>query len=276
MEINRTVSYFTKTFKAELSDELYLTGGASRLKNLDKFFLFNLEGIQKIEPLNILKKVKGWAETGVLKQEMMMEQAMPHLSAAFAACLGAGGRINLMPVKERVQQKALLLSMALRIGLPLVLVVSVSFYLVDLANARKFARFSSALDRELAQLQETTSLVKEYQFMKTRLEERERTFEQTKQKQPYLFGLLKELSAVIPLHVTLNSLVLESAPGGKAVRLAGKIFAKYSVIDLEISQFQLTLEESPYFSQVSVVKREKDMYSAIPAENFEILCQLKY
>ncbi|MDD5347973.1 MAG: pilus assembly protein PilM, partial [Candidatus Omnitrophica bacterium] len=276
MELNRTFSYYTKTFRSEISDELYLTGGGSRLKNLEKFFLFNLEGIQKIEPLNILKKVKGWAETGVLKQELMMEQAMPHLAVAFSVCLGTGGRVNLLPVKERVEQKALLLSMALRIGLPLVLIVTFALYMVDLANASKYARFNRKLDGEVSRLQQTTALVKEYLSMKARLDERERTFNRAKGTQPHWFGLFKELSNVIPSHVTLDRITFVSKEDTKELHLFGKIFAKYSMIDLEISQFQLALEESPYFSRVDVIPGEKDMYSAVEAKSFEAVCQLKY
>ncbi|MCX7926693.1 MAG: pilus assembly protein PilM [Candidatus Omnitrophica bacterium] len=276
MELNRTFSYYTKTFRAELSDELYLTGGGSRLKNLDKFLLFNLEGIQKVEPLNILGRLKGWTEAGLLKQELMMEQAMPHLAAAFSVCLGTGGRVNLLPVKERVEQKALVLSMALRLAMPLLLIVTFSFYLLLFATAKKYARFNQHLEQELSQLQQTTALVKEYLSLKTKIEERQRFLDSLKPRQPYWLGLLKELSNIVPAHVTLDKIIFVTEQGKKELHLYGKIFAKYSMVDLELSQFQLALEESPYFKKVDILPGEKDMYSAVEAKTFKAICQLIY
>jgi len=44
MEINRTFSYYTKTFKSDLSDELHLTGGASRSRTwINSCFLTSRE-----------------------------------------------------------------------------------------------------------------------------------------------------------------------------------------------------------------------------------------
>ncbi|MDD5731221.1 MAG: pilus assembly protein PilM, partial [Candidatus Omnitrophica bacterium] len=88
LEINRTVSYYTKTFKADFVEELYITGGTSRLKNIDKFLLYNLERLKKVERLDILKSVKGWSETGGFRQELVVEQAAPHLAVAFGLCFG--------------------------------------------------------------------------------------------------------------------------------------------------------------------------------------------
>ena len=276
MEINRTFSYYTKTFKSDLSDELYLTGGASRLKNLDKFLLFNLEGVQKVEILNYLKKIKGWADTGVLKQELMMEQAMPHMAVAFAICLGTGGRVNVLPVKERVEQKALLLSLALKIGMPLLLLLTLGFYGLNWGNAVKYKMLVRSMDNEILRLAPQTQLIRDYLAMKSALDERERTLERAKGKQPYWWGLFKEFSNVIPPQVTIQKISFVSSKEPKEIRLTGKIFAKYSIVDLELSQFQLALEESPYFSRVELLPPEKDMYSAIPAANFEIICQLNY
>ena len=57
---------------------------------------------------------------------------------------------------------------------------------------------------------------------------------------------------------------------------AGKIYAKYTNLNLELSQYQITLEDSPYFSRVQQVACETDMYSPIPTADFELVCQLTY
>ncbi len=277
MEINRTISYYVKTFKPEnLIDELYLTGGSSRLRNMDKFLLYNLEGVQKVEPLDILKTVKAWADTGVLKQELMMEQAMPHLAVAFGLCLGSGGKVNLLPIKERLEQKAMLLSTALRIGFPLILLLILAFYGLNYGNALKYKMLINNVDLEINRLEPSAAQVREYTGIKGKLEQKKQLLATAKGKQPYWWGVFKELSHITPPEVILQKIT--SAPGKvpQEIHLVGKIFAKYSMVDLELSQYVLVLSDSPYFAHVEVVSSKNDMYSPIPAADFEIVCQINY
>ncbi|MCX5708711.1 MAG: pilus assembly protein PilM [Candidatus Omnitrophica bacterium] len=277
MEINRTIVYYIKTFKSEnLIDEIYLTGGSSKLRNIDKFLLYNLEGVQKVVPLNIIKAVRGWGETGVMKQELMMEQAIPHLAVAFGLCLGSGGKINLLPAKEKLEQKAILLSTALRIGFPLILLLSLVFYGLNYGNALKYKILINNLESEINRLELSASQIREYALMKGKLEQRKQLLVMAKGKQPYWWGLLKELSHITPAEAIIQKITTVPGKVPQELRIAGKIFAKYSLVDLELSQFVLVLSDSPYFSHVEMVSSKNDMYSPIPAADFEIVCQLNY
>jgi type IV pilus assembly protein PilM len=277
MEINRTISYYIKTFKPEnLIDELYLTGGSSRLRNIERFLLYNLEGIQRVEPLNILKTVKTWADTGVLKQELMMEQAMPHLAVAFGLCLGMGGKINLLPSKEKLEQKAIFLSTALRIGFPLILLLSLVFYGLNYGNALKYKILNNNLELEISRLELSAAQIREYLAMKGKLQERKQLLAMAKGKQPYWWGVFKEISLITPPEVILQKITAVPGKVPRELRLVGRIFAKYSMVDLELSQYVLVLSDSPYFSHVEVVSSKNDMYSSIPAADFEVSCQMNY
>jgi len=79
---SRTFNYYSKTFKPGVIDQLYLTGGSSRLRNINKILKENIEGLKKVEQLPILSVIKVWSGKGVLRQEMMLEQAAPHLAAS--------------------------------------------------------------------------------------------------------------------------------------------------------------------------------------------------
>ena len=277
MEINRTTSYYIKSFKSEIPiDEIYLTGGSSRLRNIDKFLLYNLEGVKKIEPLNILKTVKSWADTGVLKQEVMMEQAMPHLAVVFGLCLGSGGKVNLLPAKEKLEQKAVFLSTALRIGLPLILLLSLVFYGLNYGNALKYKILISNVNSEISRLELSAAQVREYSLMQGKLEQRKQFLSMAKGKQPYWWGLFKELSQITPPGVIIQKIATVPGKTPQELHLTGKIFAKYSMVDLELSQYVLVLSDSPYFSHVELLSSKNDMYSPIPAADFEIVCQLNY
>ena len=276
MEISRTFSYYSKTFKADNISELFLTGGSSRLRNIDKFLLFNLEMLKRVEPLNILKTVNGWADKGLLKNELVMEQAAPHLSVALGLCLESGGNVNLLPQREKLEHKALILSNVLRITFPLILGLSLLFYAFSYLTARKYKAFSAQLDAQIIRLEPTASLVKQYRQMKAGFEQRQDALEQAKGKQPYWWGVLKEIGNVTPKEAVLTRIFSDPAKEPKEIRIFGKIYAKYTIVDIALSQYIMALEESPYFSRVEVVSSKNDMYSPMPAADFEIACQLNY
>jgi Tfp pilus assembly protein PilN len=276
VEISRTFSYFSKTFKTPNIDELYLTGGSSRMRNIDKFLLFNLEGVHKVEPLNILKAVKGWSDMGIFKQELVVEQAAPHLAVAFGLCLATGGKVNLLPAKEKLEQKAAVIATVLRITFPIILLISLVFYAFTYTNALKYKVLINNLDFEIGRLQLPASQVRKYQDIKSKLDQRKELLEKAKGKQPLWWGLFKELSNISPREVILQKIITDSAREPKQLRLIGKIYAKYTFVDMALSEYLAILEESPFFDQVELVFSKTDMYSPMPAADFEIVCQLNY
>jgi type IV pilus assembly protein PilM len=276
MEISRTLSYYAKTFHTPPIDEIYLTGGSSRLRNIDKFLLFNLEGMQKVAPLNILKSVKGWADRGVFKQELMMEQAAPHLAVVFGLCLGNAGKVNLLPNKERLEQKAALVSTVLRVIFPVLLVTSFVFYALSFTTALKYKVFVNNLNGEINRLELTASKVRQYRELKTKLEQRKELLEKAKGKQPYWWGAFKEISLITPKEVILSRVSIDGQKEPKQIRIYGKIFARYTIVDVALSQYVIALEESPFFSDVKQENSTPDMYSAIPAATFEIVARMDY
>lgn len=276
MEISRTLNYYTKTFRTENIEELYLTGGGSRLKNIDRFLLLNLAGMKKVESLNTLKAVKGWADFGIFKQELVIEQAAPHLACAFGLCLGNGGKVNLLPAKERLEQKAVFLTTLLRISFPIILGLSLSFYGFNYTNAIKYKILSSRMEAEINRLEPIARGAREYVNIKTKLEQRKELLEKAVGKQPFWWGILKELSSISGQDVILHKITTVEKNGIREVRLTGKIFARYTIVDLALSQYLMTLGESPYFSNVELISSKTDMYSPIPAANFEIACRLSY
>ena len=276
MEISRTVNYYTKTFKSENIQELYITGGSSRLKNIDKFLLFNLEGMQKVEALKILKAVKGWADIGVFKQELVMEQAAPHLAVAFGLCLEAGGRINLLPMKEKLEQKAVIVNTVIRFVFPAIFLLSIFFYALSFANGQRYKVLIENQNYLVKNLEYNVAQVRKYLDMKAKLDQRKDMLDKVKGKQPYWWGVFKEISNITPKDVILQKISAVSDKQPKEIQLFGKIYAKYTIVDMALSQYVITLEESPFFENVKTVSTRNDMYSPIPAADFEIVCQLTY
>ena len=229
MEINRTFTYYVSTFKTNPTEELYLTGGNSRLKNLPQFLVHNLQGLKKVEPLNVLKAAKTWKDNAVFKQELVMEQAAPHLACAFGLCLGSGGKINLLPAKEKLEQKAAFLSIILKISFPLILSLNLLYYAVCFIGARNYNKFITATAREVKKLAPAATKAREYLEIKTKLDQRKKLLEQASGSQPLWYGVFKELSTITPKEVILSKITVVENKEPKELRLAGKIFSKYTL-----------------------------------------------
>jgi type IV pilus assembly protein PilM len=276
MEIARTFNYYSKTFRAAGIEELYLTGGSSRLKNIAKVLQVNVEGVKRVEPLNVLNIIKGWADTGVLRQEMVMEQAAPHLTSAFGLCLGSGGRVNMLPVRERIEQKVELFAAAVQVFFLLLCIGVLLLYSSSYANAVKYKTLSGKLEGQLKQYEASSSNVREYFALRAKLEQEAELLQAARGAQPMWWGVLKELSVITPPEVVLRIINVPLARYPKELHLFGRISSKYTIVDMALSQYVQALEESPYFSEVKALSSEKDPNASVPSADFEIRCTLEY
>jgi type IV pilus assembly protein PilM len=274
-ELTRTFNYYTKTFHVSKIEGLYLTGGSSRLKNLDRFLFSNLEDVGKVERLNTLKAVKGWADRSIFKQELVIEQAAPHLSAAFGVCIGDGGKVNLLPLKERIEQKVNFLLLLVKLLFPIILGLGVLFYTFTYLGTFRYKLLIKRTETNINNLQPIVSRVKEYVALKSKIDQRRGLLEKAVGRQPLWWGMLKELSIITPQEVILDKIITTKMQPLE-IRLIGETLAKYTTVDLALSQYLLALDESPFFSRVQLVSTQKDMYSPIPRASFEIVCQLSY
>jgi hypothetical protein len=275
-ELVRTFNYYMNTFNTDKIEVLYITGGSAKLKNMDKFLAISLkEVVKKIEYLDPLKAVIGWMDTGVAKQELVMEQAAPHLGAAFGVCLGNGGRVNLLPQKDKIARQANLLLFLVKFSFPLILMLSLSFYVFSYLNTLRYKILITKSQADIQKLAPMVARIKDYLALKTETDQRKTFLEKIVGRQPLWWGILRELSNITPEGVILRK-VTASQKEPKEIHLIGKIFAKYTTVDLALSQYLASLEESPYFRRVDLVSTKTDMFSSVPGSDFEISCELKY
>jgi len=277
-EITRTINYYYRTFKINRIERLYLTGGTSRLKNIDKFLTFNLQNVNigTIEKLNPLGAVRGWTDSGVLHHEMVMEEASPHLSAAFGLTIDKGGKVNLLPPKEILEQRIGFMAAATRILFFLLLAIILGIYAFSYGKCLLYKKLISAAQLDIEEISPQIKEIKNYMAMKGILTERKSLLESAIGRQPLWWGIFKELSNVTPQGTVLKRLRIERKGQNIELHLIGEVFAEYTTIDLAISQYLVALDSSPFFTNVRPVSTERDVYSAVPRAAFEIVCDLVY
>jgi len=276
-EISRTITFYFRTYKTERLNVFYLTGGGSRIKNIDRFLSTNLKNfsIGSIEKLNSLKAIKGWFDVEVIKQELVMEEAAPHLSSLFGLCIDKGGKVNLVPPREKIEQKALFLLFLFRFFFPIVCILTLAYYGF---NYTKKLIYSASLERakkEIIQLTPKVREIDEYFKLRNLLKERENLLKKAMGPQPLWWGILKELSNITPEEIVLSRLEIEPKIP-KQMYLEGEVVGEYTRLDLIISQFTLNLSDSPYFSNVRLISSERAMFSTVPKAKFGIVCELVY
>ncbi|MCP4652172.1 MAG: pilus assembly protein PilM [Candidatus Omnitrophica bacterium] len=276
-EISRTTTFYFRTYKIDSLDALYLTGGASRIKNIDKFLLANLGNlsIKTVERLDSLKAIRGWRDVGVFRQELVMEEAAPHLAVAFGLCIDNGGAINLVPPREKIEQKALFVMFLVRLTFPIVLISALGFYSFSYARGLIYKTIETRAQSQIGQYSPIVKDVNDYLEIKRKLEEREALLAKAIGKQPLWGGVLKELSNITPQEVVLHRFEVVAGKLPRQLTIIGEVVSEYTNLDLAISQYTLNMSESPYFSDVKLVSSERDIYSPVPKALFEIMCDLK-
>lgn len=277
-EISRTVSFYFRTYKLDSLDAFYLTGGASRIKNILKFIKANVAdlSIKTIEKLNPLQAMKKWLDSGVFRNELVMEEAAPHLTGAFGICMDKGGIINLLPTKEKIEQKFLFFMFLARLIFPIILCIFLGIYSFSYLRLLRFKTRISRVQEQIVYLTPLVEEIKECLSFEKIFLERESLLTRSIGRQPLWWGMLKELSNITPSEVTLYHLEVKGGGSPKKLNISGEVISEYTDLNLAITQYTHNLTNSPYFSKVDLPLLEKDMYSPIPKAIFEISCQLVY
>ena len=127
-----------------------------------------------------------------------MEQAAPHLACAFGLCLGNGGKINLLPAKEKLEQKAAFLSIILKISFPLILSLNLLYYAVCFIGARSYKKFIIATTREVKNSRRPLPKAREYLEIKTKLDQKKNFLEQASGSQPLWVRCIQRIKHYYP------------------------------------------------------------------------------
>lgn len=276
-EVSRTVSFYFRTYKVRKLDTLYLTGGASRIKNIDRFLMANVSSatVRSVELLQPLKAVSGWKNVGVMRQEMMLEEAAPHLGVAVGLCLDKGGKFNFLPLKERLEQKAMFVMFVTKLIAPVMALLLIAFYAYCGGRAKFYDIVSRQTQKSIEEYQPTLDKIQEYFDYNKKLQEGEVLLKQAVGKQPLLWGVMKELSNITPGEVTLHRLSIAAGEFPRKMVLVGEVMSEFTNLNLALSQYTINLEDSPYFSNVKLISQDRDQYSSTPKSAFELSCELK-
>ncbi len=274
-EIQRSFNYYRQTFKVQKVERLLLSGGASRLKALPEFLTANLVDV-RVELFDPLGAIQGWTDPRVAEQDLLEDMA-PQLVVAFGLALDRQpNRFNFLPFEVKVQRKLDIAKLLLKVSIPVVVLIILGFYGTLAAQTVRYHTLFRNASMQLDTMESTAQKIRVYDAMFQSLTERKNLLEKAVGRQPLWAGVLKELSLITPDGIVLTEVSLLPDAQPRQARLKGEIYPTYTTVEVGFSQYQILLEDSPFFDAVRPVSMKRDPYSATPKASFELTCQLVY
>ena len=256
-EIRRSIDYYVQEYGGEEVAGVYLTGGGSRLKNLERFLS---------EDLNIPAKIltlPGAIDTS--KANLKNEDAnaiapLIGLASGYKRCP------NLLPHEYRAEKMEAIERISLRITAIIAgCALLASFFLVKFGIGDYRNRIKNA------QLQKNIlSRVKE---LKDKVAEREVFFAGLQKSEISVKGIMGELSRITPRRIVLESLSLNK--GNKAMDISGIVYEPKGVAEETVTAFMEELEKSGYFKDAELASVRGEGAGSDERFAFELNCPLE-
>jgi Tfp pilus assembly protein PilN len=258
-EINRSIDYYRREFTVPQIDRIVLCGGGACMKNIGDYLQSNL-GI----PCEIFDPFK---THNLYRRDRPFTEGLGIRLASLLGVLYEPTVINLLPteLKLRRQQKidiALVISLAV-IVIPIL--IAINIFLALQTNLKK--REQEIYKRRLKTLEMMNT---EYYDLKSDIHDL-----QTKIKDLYgvvgaeskLLDYLQEISLLVPGNIKLNTFSLTKEKGFK---ISGLVTGSPFTLDLDLTQFMITLEASQYFKNIKLVNKARKAFGLETVLDFEL------
>lgn len=258
-EIRRSFDYYKLQFKDQRINRVVISGGGSRLKNLNRFLEDRL--MMKVDILMPSDKIK-------LDEEKAIDfrQNLPSLAVALGSAIGVAGSMNMVPLSFKMEELEAIEKISLRIvGTFIGVGLLISYGLISLQ--------SNVYKKQLATQNVYYRTLQDVVSIKQKASKHAGLINSIVRTNPRMDWLLKELS-----NLTVEPIVLDELSFRKddmQLSIKGVVFVRGGLTSEAIlAEFLMALEGSPYFEKVSLVSSSKsDRYTSNAAE-FEILCNL--
>lgn len=255
-EIRRSIDYYIQEYGGENIAAVYLVGGGSRLKNLDKFLS---------EELNIPVKRMELPKSIDASKTNLHADELTSIMLVLGAILGYSKRPNLLPYEYRAEKIEFVEKISLRmIAIIAGVALLVSFLFIklrvdDYNHRLKTARFQQGILSQIKDLQD-------------RVAERTAFLNQARASEIPTEYILKELSHLIPPNIVFNTFSLDQR--NKTMELKGVVYGPRASAEEVLTKFMEALEKSKYFKEAQLGSIQDRTSGREEYATFEITCSL--
>lgn len=257
-EIKRSLDYYMQEYDGDNLSAIYLTGGGSLLKNLDRFL--NEEFGVTIRRLGMTKAID-------TQKAAVKDDDAPRLISLFGTMLGYKERPNLVPHEYTAKKTELIQAASLRmaaVAAALVLLVLFIFIKLRMDNYNYRVKNIEFQKSVLGQIKELSDKVAK----------REDIMARAKASSLPLEKIMKEISNLIPNNVVLDSLSVDSR--SDTVNMRGVVYEQRGRAEAVLTKFMENMEQARFFkdAQLSLIQSGGES-GKDDVSNFEINCSLE-
>ncbi|MCK4245050.1 MAG: type IV pilus assembly protein PilM [Candidatus Omnitrophica bacterium] len=270
-EVKRSLGYFRQVSKITKINRILLSGGGSKLKELPHFLTEAL-GIktERFEPLKTIK-----IEHLAPPQKELLGKVGVELTLAIGLALEKKPKINLLPGEFKIREKINTAKTFFILGFSLIFSLLILLSANLILKKRRCVNLLAKNKLSISSLEPALKELKEFELSQSKVSHRKSLLEKAIDKQPFLPGILKEISFLIPEDIVLTNIAFLSNIEPKGMRIKGLVFASHSR-NLSLSKFLIVLEDSLFFEEVRLISIRRSEGSSKPKASFELTLQLVY
>lgn len=266
-EIQRSFDYYKEAFREERIDQIFVTGGSSKLKNLEEF-LSNALGM-KVETIDPLKNVK--LGPSIEKDAPKLEEVSSRLALAIGLALEKSEKINFRTAKEKPRASAFKLPDMLKLGgafknvklkVPANLSVwaVVALIVIGIAYNVYLSKIKAGLQTELSTKQVLLGDIQS-------LVEKRTILDQISKEETHVRETLSQVTRALPANVTLTDIIYDNS--NRELMIAGDADTTKTV-GITLKNFQ----DSPSFTDTTLIEARKGMVDGRPRIYFKMSVHL--
>ncbi len=251
-EIRRSVEYYVQEFGKDDVQEIYLVGGGSNLKNLDKYL-----GEELKVPV---RKMKVPSAVDLSRTGLNNADASSFIPLV-GVILGCNSHMNLLPHEYRAEKIEFIEKVSLRLTatiMAMMLLVSFLFTKFRVDDYNRRLKSAPVQKNILAQVKD----------LKDRVKEREVLMEQASMSETPLEYIMRELSNMIPSDTVLETLDIDNK--AKMLNMKGSFYGPRSSAQEVLTKFMEDLEKSRYFKDAQLSSLAGSRSGGEEISSFEI------
>jgi len=259
-DIRTSLNYYASQFNEGKVGKLFISGGTSRLKNIDSHLSQKLS--LPVELLKVPDRLNIELTDDKLED---LKQDFTLIAPAIGAALSNPEGMNLMPTAFRSQSIDRIKKISTRLIFTIAILVLSCFYMFDFGHERILKKILIAKQPQWQELQKIQEL-----YLK--IAQKNSIVNHTLKNQVPLYYIFKSISNFIPRDGYLRKMVIND--DATNLQLEGVIIETGETGEVVIAEFIRALEDSDLFNNVLLSSTQDIKISRKQAMEFKISCKL--
>ncbi|MFH1867731.1 MAG: pilus assembly protein PilM [Candidatus Omnitrophota bacterium] len=259
-DIRMSLDHYASHFNEGSVAKIILTGGTSKLKNINSELSKRLS--LPTETLGLPQGLKPRLNPQKLPG---LKEDLPLLSAAIGAALNSIDKVNLIPAVYKRRKVRKIEEFSIRLIFIIICLIMVTSHMFNSVREKTFNKLIAARMPQQEKL-------KEFQDLHLKVTQKNFIMNRTLTNQAQLYYVFKALSNITPKAVYLEDLTISDR--ARNLLLEGVVLETAEAVEIVLTRFLRSLEDSHLFNNVSLVSSNDMDISGKKTLEFKINCRL--